>query len=420
MRQQRETPTRESVLEDRLPNGLRVVTDRVPSVESVTLGILIEAGSRDDPEDAQGLAHFIEHAIFKGTGRRSYLDIARDIEKHGGYLDAWTTKEHTCIYLRCLSRHLEASFELLADLVTDPVFPPEEIEKEKEVVLEEISSVEDAPEEMVFEEFDLRSFPRHPLGWPILGTMESVGGLSASHLTSFIQEHYRPSKMILSATGNVRHMEITGLAERFLNKAPAPAVETTRTRFRPEDYRPFEKTLKKRISQSQIVQGTAIERNDRLFYATMALNSMLGSGMSSLLNIELREKRGLAYSAYSAMSFYEDLTTLNIYTGTDALKIDTSLKLIEELLHGPALMHPDPVEVETAKSKLLGSHIMGMEKMTRRMSQVATDISYFGRYVPPEEKTAAIEALTPQDIREAARALVLGPPLSTLVYRPSR
>jgi predicted Zn-dependent peptidase len=226
--------------------------------------------------------------------------------------------------------------------------------------------------------------------------------------------------MILSATGNVRHMEITGLAERFLNKAPAPAVETTRTRFRPEDYRPFEKTLKKRISQSQIVQGTAIERNDRLFYATMALNSMLGSGMSSLLNIELREKRGLAYSAYSAMSFYEDLTTLNIYTGTDALKIDTSLKLIEELLHGPALMHPDPVEVETAKSKLLGSHIMGMEKMTRRMSQVATDISYFGRYVPPEEKTAAIEALTPQDIREAARALVLGPPLSTLVYRPSR
>lgn len=410
----------DGVREDRLRSGLRVVTDRVPSVESVTLGILVEAGSRDDPRDAPGLAHFIEHALFKGTGRRSYLDIARETERQGGYLDAWTTKEHTCIYLRCLRRHMEPAFELLADLVTDPVFPEEEIRKEKEVVLEEIASVEDTPEEMVFEDFDMRSFPRHPIGRPILGTGESVENITGAHLRAFMREHYRPSKMILTATGSVRHDEVMHLGERFLGRAEEPAEERGRTPFRREDYRPFQKRLKKRISQSQIVLGTAVERDDRLFYAQMALNSMLGGGMSSLLNLELREKRGLAYSAYSSISFYEDLTALNIYTGTDSAKIDTSLELIDGLLRGPALSDPDPVEVETAKSKLLGSHIMGMEKMTRRMSQVATDISYFGRRVTPEEKAAAIEALTPEEVARAARALVLEPPLSTLVYRPSR
>ncbi|TCD47852.1 pitrilysin family protein [Chlorobium sp. N1] len=413
-------PEHAAVREERLSCGLRVVTDRVPSVESVTLGILVEAGSRDDPEDAAGLAHFIEHAIFKGTGRRSYLDIARDIERNGGYLDAWTTKEHTCIYVRCLSRHMEAAFELLSDLVTDPVFPAGEIEKEKEVVLEEIASIEDTPEEMVFDEFDLRSFPRHPLGRPILGTEESVEGLTEGHLTAFMREHYRPSKMILTATGDVRHDLIMRLAERFLARTEEVPPTAQRIPFRTEDYRPFRKTLKKRISQSQIVLGTAVPRNDELFYAAMALNSMLGGGMSSLVNLELREKRGLAYTAYSSVSFYDDLTTLNIYTGTDATKIGTALELIEKLLRGPALTDPDPLEVETARNKLLGSHIMGMEKMTRRMSQVATDISYFGRYLTPEEKTAAIEAVTPEAVARAARALVQEAPLSTLIYRPSR
>ena len=410
-----------SVHQDKLANGLKIVTDAVPYVQSVTLGIQIDAGSRDDPEENQGLAHFIEHALFKGTGKRSYIDIARNIEKNGGYLDAFTTKEQTCIYLRCLAEHLESSFDLLSDLVCDPVFPPEEIEKEKEVVIEEISSVNDTPEELIFEEFDLRSFPRHPLGTPILGTEKSVEAFSDDNLKNFMRQHYIPQKMLVTATGMVHHDEIMQLGERFLGKLrEASGAQYVRQPFLAEDYTPFTLKLKKRVCQAQIVMGTAIARHDPLFYSLMVLNSMLGNGMSSLLNLELREKRGLAYNVYSSVTFYDDLTALNIYAGTDSNKTKVTLELVKELLQSDALKYPDPEEVLAAKTKLLGSHIMGMEKMTRRMSQTASDLSYFGRYIEPEEKTAALEAVTSEDIAEAATLMLHDAPFSTLVYKPGK
>ncbi len=411
----------ESVHQGELANGLKILTDAVPYVQSITLGIQIDAGSRDDPEENQGLAHFIEHALFKGTGRRSYIDIARNIEKNGGYLDAFTTKEQTCIYLRCLSEHLEPSFDLLSDLVCDPVFPPEEIEKEKEVVIEEISSVNDTPEELIFDEFDLRSFPLHTLGKPILGTEESVESITGDTLKNFMRQHYVPHKMLLTATGKVDHDEIMRLAERFLGKLREPSGDQyIRQPFRSEHYTPFALTLKKRVCQAQIVLGTAIARHDPLFYSFMVLNSMLGNGMSSLLNLELREKRGLAYNVYSSLTFYDDLTTMNIYAGTDSNKTKVTMELIKELLQSDALKNPDPEELQAAKTKLLGSHIMGMEKMTRRMSQMASDISYFGRYVEPKEKTAGIESVTTEDIAEAAKRLLHEAPYSTLIYKPGR
>jgi len=415
------TPTAGSVHQDLLSNGLNIVTDTVPYIHSITLGIQINAGSRDDPEQHSGLAHFIEHAIFKGTKRRTYIDIARNIEKHGGYLDAYTTKEHTCIYLRCLPEHLEPSFDLLSDLVCDPIFPPEEIEKEKEVVLEEISSVNDTPEELIFDEFDLRSFPHHPLGKPILGTEKSVAGFTDHELKEFMRQHYVPRKMLLTATGNVQHENIMRLGERFLGSL----AETTdnqyhRQPFLPEDYTPFTIQLKKRIYQAQIVLGTAIARHDPLYYSLMVLNAMLGNGMSSLLNLELREKRGLAYNVYSSLTFCDDLTALNIYAGTDSNKTKITLELIDQLLKSDALLNPDPEEVRAAKTKLLGYHIMGLEKMTRRMSQTASDLSYFGRFIESEEKIAAIEAVTVDEIGEAAKRILHDAPFSTLVYKPAK
>ena len=410
-----------SVHQDVLANGLRIVTDTVPYVQSITLGIQIDAGSRDDPEKSQGLAHFIEHALFKGTRRRTYIDIARNIEKNGGYLDAYTTKEHTCIYLRCLAEHLEPSFDLLSDLVCDPIFPLEEIDKEKEVVIEEISSVNDTPEELVFEEFDLRSFPSHPLGKPILGTEESVEAFTDDDLKNFMRQHYIPKKMLLSATGNVCHDEIMRLSERFLGAlGESSGNEYVRQPFLAEHYTPFTLSLKKRVYQAQIVLGTAIPRHDPLYYSLMVLNSMLGNGMSSILNLELREKRGLAYNVYSSVTYFDDLTAINIYAGTDSNKTKVTLELIKELLQSNALKNPDPEEVQAAKTKLLGSHIMGMEKMTRRMSQTASDLSYFGRNIEPEEKTAAIEAVTVEDISEAALQILHDAPYSTLIYKPGR
>ncbi|NTU97354.1 MAG: insulinase family protein [Chlorobiaceae bacterium] len=411
----------ETVRQDVLPNGLRIVTDEVPHVRSVTIGIQIEAGSRDDPDDKPGLAHFIEHAVFKGTDRRTWLDIAKNIEKNGGYLDAYTTKEHTCIYLRCLESHIAPSFDLLADLVCSPLFPPEEIEKEKEVVIEEISSVNDTPEELIFDDFDLRSFPGHPIGKPILGTEKSIDGFSGDDLKGFMRDHYFPANMLVTATGSATHEMITGLAAEFLGHLPSQERRTyVRKPFGPSDYTPFKTTLKKPVHQSQIVLGTAIERNDQLFYGLMVLNTILGNGMSSLLNLELREKRGLVYNVYSSLSFFDDMTALNIYAGTDGNKTGATLELVEGLLGSDALFSPDPDEVESAKRKLLGSLVMGMEKMTRRMSQTASDISYFGRYVTNEEKTAAIERVTADDIARAAETLLHGAPFSTLVYKPKR
>ncbi|NTW56625.1 MAG: insulinase family protein [Chlorobiaceae bacterium] len=411
----------ETVRQELLPNGLRIVTDEVTHVRSVTLGIQIEAGSRDDPDGKPGLAHFIEHAVFKGTQRRTWLDIAKNIENNGGYLDAYTTKEHTCIYLRCLEKHLEPSFDLLADLVCNPLFPPEEMEKEKEVVIEEISSVEDTPEELIFDEFDLRSFPGHPLGKPILGTEESISGFTGDDLKGFMRDHYHPANMLLTATGSAPHETIVRLAEKFLGTLQAQQESTYRRKpFRAGDYTPFSATLKKQVHQSQIVLGTSIERDDPLYYSLMVLNAILGNGMSSLLNIELREKRGLVYNVYSALSFFDDMTALNIYAGTDGNKTAKTMELLESLLRSKTLFSPDPEEVESAKRKLLGSLVMGLEKMTRRMSQTASDISYFGRYITPEEKAAAIESVTPGDIARAAALILRDAPFSSLVYKPKR
>ncbi len=405
-----------------LGNGLRIVSNLVPYVHSITLGIWINAGSREDPEGLEGLAHFIEHAIFKGTRKRDYIEIARCIEEAGGYIDAWTTKEQTCICVRCLREHLPLAFDLLADLVCEPVFPEEELEKEREVVLEEIASVNDTPEELIFEEFDLRSFPGHPLGAPILGTAKSIERFSRKKLRRFMRRHYVPSKMLVTAVGNVDHNELARLAETHFGylKEPAADEDSLRRSFELSAYQPFSVSRKKRIYQSQLLFGTVIPRDDRRFWSLMVLNAMLGSGMSCILNLELREKRGLVYQAYSSLAFLDELTTFNIYAGTDKGKAPKTLETIAELLNGKALREPAPEELSAAKSKMLGSLILGMEKMTRRMSHIAQDVFYYGNYQPPAEKAAMIEAVTETDVAEAAALLSRPEQLSMLIYKAGK
>jgi predicted Zn-dependent peptidase len=409
------------VISGALPNGLRIVSNQVPWVHSITLGLWVNAASREDPEGFEGIAHFIEHALFKGTQKRNYVEIARCIEETGGYIDAWTTKEQTCICVRCLREHLHLAFDLLADLCCNPVFPPGEIEKEKEVVLEEIASVNDTPEELIFEDFDRRTFPAHPLGTPILGTEESVGNLTEEALRSFMRHHYVPSKMLVTAIGNIDHEEIADLAASFLGHLEDPSAEIPARRlFDLAAYRPFNVTSKKSVFQSQILLGTIMPRDDRRFWGLMVLNAMLSSGMSSILNLELREKRGLVYQAYSSVAFYDEVTAFNIYAGTDKGKTAKTLATIGELLTGNTLKAPDPSELAAAKSKMLGSLIMGMEKMTRRMSHIAQDIFYYGRYLSPSEKAGMIEEVTAEEVAMAAATLGIPERLSTLVYKPGR
>lgn len=404
-----------------LPNGLRIVSNRVPYVHSVTLGVWIDAGSREDPPGLEGLAHFIEHAVFKGTGKRDYVEIARCIEETGGYIDAWTTKEQTCIYVRCLQEQLELAFDLLADLVCDPVFPADELAKEREVVLEEIAGVNDTPEELIFEDFDRRSFPGHPLATPILGTEESIARLTETELRGFMRRHYVPGKMVIAAVGNIGHEELVRSAEScFGHMAPAPEDAPGREMFDTAAYKPFKATLKKSVCQAQLLLGTVIPRDDRHYWGLMVLNTMLSSGMSSILNLELREKRGLVYQAYSSIAFLDDIATFNIYAGTDKGKAATTLETIAALFEGKSLREPDPSELAAAKAKMLGSMIMGMEKMTRRMSNLAQDLLYFGRIITPAEKARLIGSVDAAAVAAATGSLGIPSLLSTLVYRPSR
>lgn len=405
------------LIEDRTPAGIRVVTNRVAHVESVTIGVWINAGSREDPSGKEGLAHFLEHAVFKGAGTRDYLQVGRCIEEVGGYIDAWTTKENTCIYVRCLAPHLHLACCLLADLVCKPTFPEEELEKEKEVVAEEIASVNDAPEELIFDQFDELAFPGHDIGPAILGTEESVASITTHDLRQFMEQYYTADNMLLLAIGNIEHDTImAAVAESFASVRPDSANGRHRRIFTPDNYRPFSREEERSTFQAQILYGTAAPRNNKDFYPLLLLNTILGSGMSSRVNIELREKTPLAYSAYTSLTLFDDLTLFNIYAGTDNENIAQARTIIEKLLDCSALCAISEAELATAKSRLMGAMVMGMEKMSRRMSRAARDLLYFGRLISLEEKTEMLMQVRPGDIAAAATRLFGAASHSSLIH----
>lgn len=406
-------------IENHLDNGLRVFSNHVPHVNSITVGIWINAGSREDPSGMAGLAHFLEHAVFKGTRSRDYVTIARCIERVGGYIDAYTTKENTCIYVRCLKEHSVLAFDLLADLVCNPVFPENEIKKEKEVVIEEIHGINDSPEELIFDQFDNLAFPKHPLGPAILGTEQSVENITTEALQSFMRQHYVAQNMLITTVGNISHDEAVLLARQSFSELDGNGKLPTGSRtFREKDYSFFLKRQKKQLCQSQILYGRAVPRNDRFFYSLLLLNTILSGGMSSILNLELREKNALAYNAYSSLTFFDDTTLLNVYAGTDPENTGRALTIIKSSLKAETLSGISREELLAAKNRLKGSLVMEMEKMTHRMSKAARDIFYFGSSIELEEKLEGIESITSDNLGQTAVYLQMDTEASTLIYEP--
>ncbi|WP_287372061.1 pitrilysin family protein [Prosthecochloris sp.] len=404
-------------VENRLSNGLHVSSNHVPYVNSIAVGIWTNAGSREDPASMSGLAHFLEHAVFKGTHSRDYITIARCIEQVGGYIDAYTTKENTCLYIRCLKEHGALAFDLLADLVCNPVFPEDEIEKEKEVVIEEIHGINDSPEELIFDQFDDLAFPKHPLGPSILGTEQSVANITTEALRAFMRRHYTAKNMLITVVGNMPHDEVMLHSEKsfsgmYTSRQPLSCVRT----FSEKDYSTFFTRQKKPLFQTHVLHGRAVPRNDRFFYGLLLLNTILSGGMSSMLNLELREKNALAYNAYSSLTFFEDTTLLNIYAGTDPENTGQTLRIIQGILKAETLSEVSGKELSAAKNKLRGELVMEMEKMTHKMSKAARDIFYFGNTIELEEKLAGIEKVTSEDLGQAAEYLQMDTDASTLIY----
>jgi predicted Zn-dependent peptidase len=386
-----------------LSNGIRLLTERIPHALSVSAGAWILRGSRNEPAKWSGITHFVEHMLFKGTERRSSLDISREIESVGGSLNAFTGKEFTCIYARVLSKHLALGVDLIADIFLHAVFPEEELEKERQVILQEIHMVEDSPEEFVHELFTGSYWRGHPLGRSTLGTPESVGSFDRSVLASYAGVLRDPSRIVLTLAGNLEHEEVLRLAECHF--ALPPPRDNDLSQEKPAPHKGLEIHLKE-LEQVHLCLGTlGYPYADERRHGYHVLNTLLGGGMSSRLFQEIRERRGLAYSVYSFQSSYCDSGLLGVYAGIGR---DSVLEVVQLLVQILVDLKDHPVsaeELRTAKEQLKGNLLLSTESTSNRMSKLAMNEVYFGKQLDIDEVIHSIDRVNEEEVRAVSRDL---------------
>ena len=393
-----------------LDNGLTVVTESMPHVRSVAVGVWLRRGSRHEHSAKGGISHFIEHMVFKGTSRRTQAEIAQEMDAIGGQTDAFTAKEYASFNAKVLDEHLPQVVDLLADIVLDPSFDEEELERERKVVFEEIKMVEDTPDDLVHEIFIESFWPNHPLGLPILGTRETVEALDRAQLLRFFRETYTPANLIVSAAGNLVHEGVVELIDHHfqpLKPRPSGVHES------PPTVEPAVRFREKDLEQVHLVLGTdapAQIHEDR--YTSYVLNTILGGTMSSRLFQVIREKRGLAYSVFSGLSCYRDAGNLTIYAATSP---QNSSQVVELVLNEMRRIRREPVpwvELRRAKDHLKGSLMLGLEGTGARMSQLARHEMYFGRQVSLDEILQGIETVQTEDVMRLAGEMFEDRPLA--------
>ena len=401
-----------------LPNGVRVLTETIPSVRSVSVGAWVNAGSRDETPEEGGLSHFLEHLVFKGTAKRRGYQINQRMEAVGGYLNAFTTKEQTCYYARGLDEHTGRALDTVLDLVAAPTLPPKEVEKEKDVVIEEIKMYEDNPEDHVFDYYEAAVYPDHPLGRPVIGTPESVRSFTPEGVRAYLERHYAPNQLVVAVAGHVRHDRVVREVERQL--ADFDRAPYTPPRPAPTAYAPTERVLARPIQQAHLVVGTpAWGAEDPRRTVLALLNTVLGGGMSSRLNQNIREKYGYCYAVYSFVNQQADSGDLGVYIGVDARKVDRARKLVVRELEKLAATPVSAPMLGRAKQQLKGSIMLGLESMSNRMQRLGRVELMFGRYVSLDEVLAEVEAVTAEDVRAAAEALFAPERLSSVAFVPA-
>lgn len=387
----------------RLANGLRVVSHRMPHLETVSLGVWVKAGSRHERPDEDGVAHFLEHMAFKGTKTRSAFDIVEQIEQVGGDLNAATGLDQTAYYATILKDDLALAVELLSDIVINPVFEPEEVRRERQVIIQEILALSDSPEDEVFDLAQERAFPGQAVGRPVMGRIETVSKIEKSHLLSFMERHYRAETMVLSAAGNVDHDELCRLAERYfagLATGAGPGIEPARyVGGLGQSSHPYE--------QGHVVLGIAGTgfTDDRVF-AAQILNATLGGGMSSRLFQEIREKRGLAYHVYSYHSTFEEMGLFGVYAATDPAH---SLEVTELMLNEIARCRDEEIslkELQRAKAQLRSGLAMSLESSGARAEQIARQILFFDKLLRNEALIEEVEQVTAAECQSLIDELV--------------
>jgi predicted Zn-dependent peptidase len=398
-------------------NGLRLVTEAMPHVRSVSIGVWLTRGSRQEPGEHAGIAHFVEHMLFKGTTTRSAEDIAQQVDSIGGQLDAFTSKEYAGYYVKVLDEHLPMAVDVLTDLVSNPVFAPVDIEREQKVVLEEIKMVEDTPDDLVHELFTQHFWDSHPLGRPILGSKETVEGFSGETLREYFRKAYVAPNMIVSAAGNLDHTKVRALVSTAFGALPVAgeAIEQDAPTVRPTVI-----TRTKELEQSHICLGTnSYPQNHDDRYVSYILNSLLGGSMSSRLFQNIREKRGLAYSVFSGLSAYRDAGNMTIYAGCAADAVEEVIDLCVEELRGLKRSKVPDAELSRAKDHLKGSLMLSLENTASRMSHLARQEIYFDRHFGLDETLAGVQRVTAADIQRVACDLFANGSLAATVLGPS-
>jgi predicted Zn-dependent peptidase len=384
-----------------LKNGIRIVSENIPSVRSFSVGIWITTGSRDEDSAENGISHFIEHLAFKGTENRSAHEIAKEIDSVGGFLNGFTEREYTCFHAKVLDQHWPLAIELLSDIFLNSVFDPREIERERNVVLQEIKMVEDTPDDYIHDLFNEVFWEGYSLGYPIVGRKERVNAFDRETICRYFDEHYRCNQLVISMAGNVDHDEVVGriedtfggLHQRMEVGKRNPPEPSPRIGIFPRD-----------LEQVHLCLGTkGIPQTDSMRYSGYVLNTLLGRGMSSYLFQEIREKRGLAYSVYSYRPAYFDVGQLVVYAGTARASLEDVVRLTIKQFDTFRKGRIREDELRRAQEQLKGNLLLSLESSDSWMTRLAQNEMYFGEYIPIEEVIKGIEGVTSSDVYRLAQ-----------------
>ncbi|MEW5950089.1 MAG: pitrilysin family protein [Thermodesulfobacteriota bacterium] len=399
-----------------LDNGIRVVTEHIPYVRSVSMGIWVTVGSRDEAKENNGISHFIEHMIFKGTAKRSALQIAKELDAVGGMSNAFTSRENTCFHARVLDTHVDVIIDLLSDIFLNSLFDPAETEKERQVILQEISMVEDTPDDYIHDLFSSLFWGDNPLGFSVLGTARNVMQIDSQTIHMYLYKTYSPDKIVVAAAGNLEHDAFLEQVRRAFSIVPgrngvpervAPAVKS-RLAVHP-----------KKCEQVNLILGTkSCSATDRRRYACMLLNIILGGSMSSRLFQEIRERRGLAYTIYSFISSYMDTGLSGIYAGVSRKNAVQTIELILREMQNIKKNSVDEAELASAKEHLKGGLLLAAESSDNRMTRLAKNEIHFGHFITYDELITQIDAVTREDIAMLAHEYLSSETLSLTVLGP--
>lgn len=392
-----------------LPSGLRIVTEEEKSVRSAAFGIWVNVGSRDESNSTAGASHFLEHLLFKGTKKRTSLEISSSIEAVGGETNAFTSKEYTCFYARVIDKHLPLAVDVISDLITSSVVKKEDVDAERKVVLEEIAMRDDDPSDLIHDLFLEKYYGDTPLGRPILGTVQSIKGMSRDTVFNYYQNRYKPEDLVVAVAGNIKHRKVVDMVENALSKDgfldQSKADYKLRKAAKVKVSGKGKVTLlNKKTEQAHIIYGVpGVARDDKSRFALSILSSAIGGGMSSRLFQEIREKRGLAYSTYSYSQQFAGSGVLSFYVGCKPSKAEESVKVIQSILFDIAENGLTLEEIDRAKGSVSGALVLSQEDTGSRMTRIGKSELVYGQVLSFDEILSEISNVTPEQIREMAR-----------------